>query len=163
MKYVKYFWFISILILSTSYTSKTSKLTEGIYPGNLMPQLQLKNESGNKIDLTYLKGIKILVNFWSTYDSESHLNNILFNNLIKKENYPVLLVSVNFDKNKALFQKTIQIDGVSSAYQFNDTKGKDSEIYKLYNLKNGFKNYLIDQDGIISAINIEPSQLSGLL
>ncbi|SHF69350.1 TlpA family protein disulfide reductase [Dysgonomonas macrotermitis] len=164
MKYLKYFLLAGIvLITSSSYTTGTSKVSEGIYPGNLMPDLKLENEEGSKLDLKYLRGVKVLVNFWAAYDADSHMKNVLLWNALKKEKNPLVMVSVAFDRNKAVFEKTLSMDGIDKAYQFLDMNGNDSEIYQKYQLGKGFKNYLIDENGVIIAMNLTPARLNEIL
>ena len=73
------------------------------------------------------------------------------------------MVSVSFDKSKAVFEKTLSMDGINDRYQFLDTKGSDSKIYQKYQLEKGFQNYLIDENGVIMAINLTPKDLSRIL
>ncbi len=94
----------------SSNTSRTSSLSEGIYPGNLFPDIQnLENVSGTKINLSDLRGRKVLVNFWAAYDASSHKNNVLLSHVIENKNYPVQMVSVSFDKTA--IKKALQ-DGI---------------------------------------------------
>lgn len=163
MKYLKYFLLVAIVIITSSYTPRTSRISEGIYPGNLMPELKLSNESGTKLDIEHLKGVKVLVNFWAAYDAESHMNNVLLWNTLQKEKHQLVMVSVSFDKSKAVFEKTLSMDGINHRYQFIDTNGEKSKVYQKYQLEKGFQNYLIDEDGVIMAINLTPKDLNRLL
>lgn len=151
-----------IVLIASSYTARTSRLSEGIYPGNIMPELKLKEESGRSLDLEHLKGVKVLVNFWAAYDAESHLENVLLWNTLQKKDYPIVMLSVSFDKSKNVFEKTVSLDGIDPKYQFCDTKGENSEIYRKYQLDKGFKNYLIDESGVIMAMNLTPKELEKL-
>lgn len=160
MKYLKYFLFAGIMMLSSSYTTRTSRLSEGIYPGNLMPELVINNNWGNKLNLKTLKGVKVLVNFWAAYDAESHMKNVFLWNTLQKNKNHILMVSVSFDKSKTVFEKTLSMDGIDHDYQFIETSGVDSEIYKKYELKKGFKNYLVDENGVVIATNVTPEELN---
>jgi len=162
MKYLKYFLIAGIVLIASSYTTRTSRLSEGIYPGDIMPELKLEAKTGTDLDLRHLKGVKVLVNFWAAYDAESHMENVLLWNTLQKKDYPVVMLSVSFDKSKNVFEKTINLDGIDPMYQFCDTRGKDSEIYQKYQLEKGFKNYLIDESGVIMAINLTPKDLEKL-
>lgn len=128
-----------------------------------MPELKINNDSGTKLDLEHLKGVKVLVSFWAAYDAESHMKNVLLWNTLQKEKHPLVMVSVSFDKSKAVFEKTLSIDGINDRYQFLDTKGSNSEIYQKYQLEKGFQNYLIDENGVIMAINLTPKDLNRIL
>jgi len=163
MKYLKYFLIGGIVLITSSYTTRTSRLSEGIYPGNLMPELTLNDQSGKSLNLEHLKGAKVLVNFWAAYDAESHMKNVLLRNTLQEKNYSVVMLSVSFDKSKSVFEKTIDMDGTDFEYQYYESKGINSEVYKKYELEKGFKNYLIDEKGEIMAMNFNPDELEKLL
>ena len=42
-------------------------------------------------------------------------------------------------------------------------EGENSEIFKSYDLKHGFINYLVNDRGAIVAKNVTPSELASLL
>lgn len=163
MKYLKYFLIAGIVLIASSYTTRTSGLSEGIYPGNLMPELKLKDQSGKSLNLERLRGVKVLVNFWAAFDAESHMNNVLLWNTLQKEKYPIVMLSISFDKSKSVYEKTLSMDGLDPNYQYYDTKGTSSEVYKRYQLEKGFKSYLIDENGKILAMNPTPKDLEQLL
>lgn len=163
MKYLKYFLIAGMVLLTSSYTTRTSEISVGTISGNLMPDLVVKDEAGRLVDLKDLKGVKILVNFWAAYDAESHLKNVQLWNALKKENYPVVLVSVSFDRNRSVFEKTLIVDGIDSKYQFYETDGASSDIFKEYGLEKGFKSFLIDENGVIIKENVTTQDLRTML
>jgi len=166
MKYAKYFLIVGIAFISlSSNTTRTSGLSsEGIYPGNLFPDIKnLENVSGTKMNLSDLKGQKVLVNFWAAYDAPSHKDNVLFSNVIENKKYPVKMVSVSFDKNESVFERTLTMDRVNTEYQFIAKGDEYSDLYNRYQLRQGFRNYLIDEDGVIVAMNLSPNDLDQLL
>lgn len=166
MKYAKYFLVVGIAFISlSSNTSRTSGLSsEGIYPGNRFPDIKnLENMSGTKMNLSDLKGQKVLVNFWAAYDASSHKDNVLFSNVIDNKKYPVKMVSLSFDKNEAVYERTLAMDHVDTKYQFIAQNDVYSNLYDRHQLRQGFKNYLINEDGVIMAINLSPNDLDQLL
>lgn len=165
MKYLKYFLIAGIALISlSSNTSGTSSLSEGIYPGNLFPDIKnLENESGTKINLSDLKGQKVLVNFWAAYDAYSHKDNVLLSNLIESKNYPVQMVSVSFDKVESVFERTLKMDKIDPSYQFLVKNEASSDLIDKFRLEKGFKNYLIDENGVIVAMNLTANDLDQLL
>lgn len=150
---------VGIVLIISSYTTRTSGSSEGIYPGNFIPKLKIEEESGKSLNLEHLKGVKVLINFWAAYDAESHLTNTLLWNTLKKEEYPVVMLSVSFDESKSVYKNTLRMDQIDERYQFHEAKGEDSQIYKQYQLEKGFKNYLIDENGKILAMNLTPNDL----
>ncbi len=165
MKYLKFLLIAGIAFLSlSSNTSSTSSLSEGIYPGNLFPDIKnLENESGTKINLSDLKGRKVLVNFWAAYDAYSHKDNVLFSHLIESKNYPVQMVSVSFDKAESVFERTLKLDNIDPSHQFLANNNVSSELFEQFKLDKGFKNYLIDENGVIIGMNLTASDLDQLL
>ncbi len=165
MKYLKYFLGVGIILISLlSNTSRTSSLSEGIYPGNLLPDLKnLENESGTKINLSDLRGQKVLINFWAAYDARSHKDNVLLSHVIEKENYPVKMLSVSFDKNESVYERTLAIDQIDVDYQFMAKRDVQPDLFKRYQLERGFKNYLLNENGVIVAMNLSPDDLDRLL
>lgn len=165
MKYLKYFLIAGVAFLSlSSNTSRTSRLSEGIYPGNLFPDIKnLENISGTKMDLSDLKGQKVLVNFWAAYDASSHKDNVLFSRIIENKNYPVKMVSVSFDKNESVFEKTLAVDQIDTGYQFMAKENAYPVLFERYQLEKGFKNYLIDENGVVIGMNLTPENLNQIL
>jgi len=164
MKYLKYFLIAAIAFISlSSNTSSTSRLSEGIYPGNLFPDIKLENESGTRINLTDLKGRKVLVNLWAAYDARSRSENALFSHLIKDKSYPVQMVSLSFDRNGSVFERTLEMDQIDPQYQFLANADVFSNLFARFELEKGFRNYLIDENGVIQAMNLSVNDLSRLL
>ena len=166
MKYAKYFLIVCIALIGlSSNTTETSSLSsEGLYPGNLFPDIKnLENVSGTKLNLSDLKGQKVLVNLWAAYDANSHKDNVLFSNLIKNKKYAVQMVSVSFDKSESVFERTLAMDKIDAKNQFLANDENYANLFDRYQLKKGFKNYLIDENGVIVAMNLSPKDLDQYL
>lgn len=161
MKYLKYFLIAAIALVSfASNTSKNTKPSEGIYPGDIFPSMNdLEIVTGDKISLSDLKGQKVLVNFWAAYDARSHRDNVLLANVIKQKNYPVKMISLSFDESWSVFEKTVATDRIGKDSQFWVGHEQQKDLRSLYKLKNDFKSYLIDEEGKIIAMNIEAKDL----
>lgn len=163
MGYLKYlFVVLVVLFITSSYTTTTSSFSEGINPGKLIPDFQIENNTG-KFKLSDFKGQKVLVQLWAAYDADSHMKNVLLSNMLKRGNFDIKMISVAFDESKAVFEKTVYADGVGEESQFVDTLGSNSNIYKTYQLSKGFSNYLIDENGLIIAKNLNPEDLNNYL
>jgi cytochrome oxidase Cu insertion factor (SCO1/SenC/PrrC family) len=161
MKYLKYLLAVGLVVfITSSYTSRTSRSAVGVEEGNIVPGLKIQDKSGNEFKLSSLKGQKVVLTLWAAYDAKSHLQHVLLTNALKKSNYPVELVSVSFDQSKPVFESTLKVDGIGSGFQFVDTRGSNSAIYKEYRLKKGFKSFLIDENGLIMLVNPTPDDLN---
>jgi hypothetical protein len=156
---MRYFIRISLILgslfLYIGAGTKENKRTEGIQPGNLAPEIHLQdiNLQGNGY---------ILVQFWAAYDPQSRLENVIMHNVISKSKTENLrLVSISLDENPSVFQGIIKTDCLDETTQFNEPKGKNSELFKQYRLKKGFNNWLIDSNGVIVDMNISSTEILG--
>ena len=75
----------------------------------------------------------------------------------------VEMVSVSFDEYKSIFNETIKKDQISTSNCFVELAGVSSDLYQTYRLKRGFKNFLLDENGVIVAKDITVSELSSYL
>ena len=155
MRYLLKISLISVVILLFLGASKTKeiKITEGIQPGYLAPGINLQGINWEKTNY-------VLVQFWAAYEPYSRVWNTQMHNVITQSGIDNLqLVSISLDENKAVFDGIVKVDNLNKATQFNELKGQNSDLYKAYQLKNGFGNWLIDSNGIIVARNIRPDEV----
>jgi hypothetical protein len=163
MKYLKYCLVAGLVIfITSSYTTGTSRLFMGTNTGEHIPDFYFQDARGCKLKLSDLKGKKALVTLWAAYDAKSHMQHVLFSNVLKKGNYPVEMVSISFDQSEPVFENTLSMDGISNNYQFVDTRGSNSDIYRRYRLDKGFKSFLIDENGLILTVNPTLADLNKL-
>lgn len=163
MKYVNFCFFAMVSLILMSSSVKTDKISIGYYPGERIPNIVFDDASGNRFDLSSYKGKKVVINFWAAYDASSRAKNVLMSNYLKTENQEIALLSVSFDENRAVFQQTLFWDKIDQNSQFCDVKGTESKLFKEFKLDKGFKNYLIDENGVILAMNVSPETLKTLL
>jgi peroxiredoxin len=135
--------------------------TEGLTIGDRAPEFKICGEK-QLVDLKDLRGKYVLLSFWASYDAHSRMNNAALDNVADGHD-KVEMVSVSFDDYKSVFIETIKKDRIATPNCFIEVEGEDSELYKKYRLHKGFKNYLLDQNGVIIAKNIDAKQLSSYL
>ncbi len=162
MKYVNFYLTVIVLLIFTSGSTTKKDASVGYYPGEQLPNFTFSSNE-NQFDLDDYKGKKVVLNFWAAYDAASRAKNVQLHNFLK-ENYPdVTLVSISLDENQNVFEKTLQLDNIELENQFCEVKGTQSEIYKNFRLKGEFKSYLLDENGVITALELTPEKLQNLL
>jgi hypothetical protein len=57
----------------------------------------------------------------------------------------------------------MEMDNLDRLSLFSDVSGTKSDLYRNFKLNRGFRNYLIDENGVIVAMNITPEDLSSIL
>lgn len=155
--------FVALLTVSFLFFSFVGKNTptEGLTIGDKAPSFKIS--SGNQlVDLKDLKGKYVLISFWASYDATSRMQNAALSHATSKNN-KVEMVSVSFDNYRSVFAETIRKDRIATDNCFVELEGEKSEIYQTYRLHKGFKNYLLDENGVIVAKNIHAKQLSSYL
>ncbi len=152
---------LSFVLMSGSI--KTEKTSIGYYPGNEIPNIVLTGLEGQNLDLNDYKGKKVVINFWAAYDAPSRANNVRLNNYLKEYANDVEFLSVSLDESINVCRKTALLDKIDLNSQFCDAEGTNSKIYKEFKLNKGFRSYLIDEDGVIKAIDLSADRLKELL
>ena len=143
-------WIFVVLIISSlisfSFVGKNTP-TEGLTIGDKAPTFTICGEK-QLIDLKDLRGKYVLLSFWASYDALSRMQNATLN---------------SFDEYKSIFNETIKKDQISTSNCFVELAGVSSDLYQTYRLKRGFKNFLLDENGVIVAKDITVSELSSYL
>ena len=162
VKYTKGVFVVLIMIsfISFSFVGKDTP-TEGLTIGDKAPEFKICGEK-QLIDLKDLKGKYVLLSFWASYDADSRMRNATLSH-VADQNESLEMVSVSFDDYKSVFNETIKKDQISTSKCFVELDGKKSDIYKTYRLHKGFKNYLLDKNGVIIAKNVQAAELASYL
>lgn len=147
---------IMISFISFSFVGKDTP-TEGLTIGDKAPEFKICGEK-QLVNLKDLRGKYVLLSFWASYDADSRMKNVSLNHVVGKTDN-VEMVSVSFDDYKSIFNETIKKDRITTPNCFVELSGNRSDIYKTYRLHKGFKNYLLDENGVIIAKDIEASEL----
>ena len=152
-------WIFVVLIISSlisfSFVGKNT-LTEGLTIGDKAPTFTICGEK-QLIDLKDLRGKYVLLSFWASYDALSRMQNATLNHAVAQAD------NVSFDEYKSIFNETIKKDQISTSNCFVELAGVSSDLYQTYRLKRGFKNFLLDENGVIVAKDVTVSELSSYL
>ena len=162
IKNVKWFFVVLVFgsLISLSF-SKESAPTEKLVSGDKIPELSLRKEK-QPLDLHVPSDGYLLLSFWASYDAESRENNTALAHLAGNS-AKVKMVSVSFDHYASVFESVVKQDGLDAGACYLETCSTDSELFDRFDLKTGFKNYLVDSRGVIVAKNITPSELVSFL
>ena len=151
---------VTISLLFFSFVGKDTP-TEGLTIGDKAPEFKICADK-QLVELKDFKGKYVVLSFWASYDAASRMQNATLSHAVSK-NDRVEMVSVSFDDFKSVFNETIKRDRIATSHCFVETEGKASEIYQTYRLNKGFKNFLLNEEGVIIAKNIDASQLATYL
>ena len=161
--YVKWIFVVLLICSLTAFVEK-DKPTGGLSEGDVAPDFKIESTSEEQpaFKLANMKGRYVLLSFWASYDAQSRMQNVSLSNALRSS-HNVEMVSVSFDEFKSIFNETIKKDRISTSNCFVELAGNSSDLFKTYRLNKGFKNFLLDKNGVIVAKDITPSQLSSYL
>lgn len=164
MKYVKWLFVVSLVCSFISFVDKDNA-TAGYNVGDRAPIFMLPAEDGKEaLSLKDLRGDYVLLSFWAGYDAPSRMSNLRLCQAVRNlDEKSVRMVSVSFDKYASVFDETVREDKIDADVCFVDVKGEVSGIFKKYRLKNGFRNYLLDDRGVIIAKDVTAENISDYL
>ena len=163
MKYVKFCLAVVMIFALSASSVNTNTPSTGYHPGEMIPNIVLTDLEGNRHQLHDYKGKKVVVNFWASYDVQSRAANVRLHNILKTMDRDVAFLSVSFDENRNVVERTLALDDMETVSLFCETSGTGSKLYKELNLDKGFRSYLIGENGVIAAMNMNPADLKGTL
>lgn len=151
------------VVFFISATGDNTGLTVGYKQGGLAPGIESLKGAEN-IRFQNHSGRYTILSFWAASDAESRAANVQLQNEINRMNSDKLsLYSISLDKSESVFKETVRIDRLDVTCQLHDKEGIHSTVYKKYGLKKGFRNFLIDDRGVIVGVNVKPDELSAKL
>ena len=163
MKYVKFCLAVVMIFALSASSVNTNTPSTGYHPVEMIPNIVLTDLEGNRHQLHDYKGKKVVVNFWASYDAQSRAANVRLHNILKTMDRDVAFLSVSFDENRNVVERTLALDDMETVSLFSETSGTGSKLYKELNLDKGFRSYLIGENGVIAAMNMNPADLKGTL
>jgi uncharacterized protein (TIGR02145 family) len=148
-----------IIDLKTKMTAQSM-----VVVGKKAPDFILNDVKGKPVSLSSKIGPKLLlIDFWAGWCApcrQENPNVLKVYNEFKKEGFDILGVSL--DRKKDDWEKAIKDDKLPWT-QVSDLKYFDSKAAKLYNVESIPANFLLDEKGIIVAVNIRGKALRNIV
>ena len=162
IKSVKPIFVVSVFsaLISLSFNESNGH-TETLTLGDKAPEFVL-GDNTQSLNLQNPSGDYTLLSFWASYDAVSRMENAKMNHLLENS-ARVKMISISFDSYQSVYQAAIKQDGVNASNCHLEMEGENSDAFKSYDLKGGFKNYLLDKDGVIVAKNLTADDLVSYL
>ncbi len=132
--------------------------------GDEAPDISMQNPDGETLNLKDLRGQVVLVDFWASWCGPCRRENP---NVVRTyKNYKdqgFTVFSVSLDKNKSSWLNAIQKDGLEWDNHVSDLKGWRNAGAKKYGVRGIPATFLVDEKGIIKAVNVRGGKLESEL
>ncbi len=156
------FVFSAIIAFALLFLTSVQDINVNSAEANSAPQIVLKNDK-NSISLENLNGHYVLVNFWSSSDAQSRINNSIFDKAIAGGKSSIEYIAINTDSDATLYNQILMNDGLDAKRQFRLADSKSGNLYKQYSLATGNHTFLIGPSGKIEKINPSNKELEKYL
>jgi len=165
MKNVKWLFVIFLFCSLTSFVEKDQP-AGGLNLGATAPDIHLQPMDAGQAaqTLSGKRGHRVLLSFWASYDAASRLRNANLSYAIGQAGIEnVELVSVSLDTYASIGYETVRMDQIALRQCFVELGGEKSDVFRHYELEEGFSNYLLDEHGVIIAKDISADEIPAYL
>lgn len=136
----------------------------------MLPEISLPDPQGKTISLSDLRGNIVLVDFWASWCRPCRHENPFLKNVytkFSKEKFKnaagFKILSVSLDKDKANWTEAIAADSLYWDEHVSDLQYWRSEPARQMGIRSIPASFLLDQNGIIIAVNLRGKQLESAL
>lgn len=142
--------------------------------GEDVPDFSATLLNGEQMALSDLKGKYVLVDFWGSWCGPCRVENPGLVQLYQKYHQKKFknaqgfeIVSIGVERNEARWKRAIQKDGLSWKYHILDIttsmKFFNSELSKLFGVKQLPSKYLLNENGVIIGVNQSAEEINAFL
>jgi thiol-disulfide isomerase/thioredoxin len=128
--------------------------------GDPLPDTSIQLPSKEVIQLSDLKGKYVLLQFWGSWCGPCRRENPHLVELYSRYHQAGFeIVSIGVEENQKAWESAIARDQMRWKYHSTELKMFDGKLPKLFNIKSIPTTFLINPDGIITGVGLDPGQI----
>lgn len=170
----KYSWLILLLGAAAYFIGRYFYMMPKYTNGTPAPAISAQLIDGSSFELTQLKGQYVLLDFWGSWCGPCRQQSPALRRLHQSfrqasftDGEGLAIVSIGIEKDSSRWQRAIQADQLNWPYHIMDASDNlrffNSPIAQAYGIKEVPTSYLLNPQGDIIGVNMEPDQVERLL
>ena len=135
-------------------------------PGQELLEFGGSTIDGKFISIDQFRGRPVIIAFWASNSIIFKEDMRLINDIVKSLGSKAAIIGVNLDRDELAAEKFIGMHDNTWPHIFYSApnkRGMDNVIAKYYGVTKVPSYWLIDANGIVKSVNVNPSELGGLL
>ena len=152
-----------VLLGATSASLPSQPSSGGLRVGDVLPEMKSLDAEGRASTTESAQRYR-LIHFWAAYDATSRAANVVWDHFFAEEAPAAIRYqAVSLDPDEAVWSQTISLDQVDQETQRCIAPEECSRYMTSAGLRDGLHTYLVDERGVIVAVDPTPSELVNYL
>lgn len=149
---------LALVVSAARAPHRTS--AEGLTLGDVLPKMK-SLDVGGRSSLTEGKAPRYtLLHTWAAYDAESRATNLAWDQYFRaKPHTSVRYQALSLDTDSLVYVRTIALDQVDASRQSCAPLAERQELMRSLGLQQGLHSYLVDERGVVLAVDPTPQVL----
>ena len=149
-----------MLLGATSASLPSQPSSSGLSVGDVLPEMKSLDAEGRASTTESAQRYR-LIHFWAAYDATSRAANVVWDHYFAgKAQTAIDYQAISLDTDDAVWSQTISLDQVDQEDQRYIAPTERSRYMASAGLLDGLHTYLVDDHGVVVAVDPTPSELA---
>jgi hypothetical protein len=149
-----------VLLGATSASLPSQPSSGGLSVGDVLPEMKSLDAEGRASTTESAQRYR-LIHFWAAYDATSRAANVVWDHYFAgKAQTAIDYQAISLDTDDAVWSQTISLDQVDQEDQRYIAPTERSRYMASAGLLDGLHTYLVDDHGVVVAVDPTPSELA---
>lgn len=150
-----------VLLGATSASLPHQPASGGLRVGDVLPKMKSMDAENRASTSESSPRRYRLIHFWAAYDATSRAANVVWDHYFAGQAPTAIhYEAISLDPDEAVWSQTISLDQVAQENQHCIAPDERSHYMARAGLLDGLRTYLVDERGVIVAVNPTPSELA---